>query len=56
MWPGLVKEKWPCLKKLRELDQDENILVRFSEHFKHRKYVFLAFEMLDINIFDFMTE
>ncbi|XP_040003063.1 homeodomain-interacting protein kinase 1-like [Xiphias gladius] len=53
-WAG--ETEVAMLKKLRQLDQDKNNLVRFFEHFKHRGYVCLAFEMLDISIYDFMKE
>lgn len=43
------------LKKLRQLDQDKNNLVRFTEHFEHRGFVCLAFEVLDLSLFDFMA-
>uniref|UniRef100_A0A3B4TGM2 Protein kinase domain-containing protein n=1 Tax=Seriola dumerili TaxID=41447 RepID=A0A3B4TGM2_SERDU len=42
------------IKKLRKLDQDKNNLVRFAEHFEYKGHVCLAFEMLDINIYDFI--
>lgn len=53
-WAG--ETEVAMLKKLRELDQDKNNLVRFSEHLKHRGFVCLAFEMLDISIYHFMKE
>ncbi|XP_044062863.1 homeodomain-interacting protein kinase 2-like [Siniperca chuatsi] len=51
-WAG--KKEVAMLKKLRKLDQEKNNLVRLKEHFMHRGHVCLAFEMLDINLYDMM--
>uniref|UniRef100_A0A3B4X370 Protein kinase domain-containing protein n=1 Tax=Seriola lalandi dorsalis TaxID=1841481 RepID=A0A3B4X370_SERLL len=51
-WAG--KREVAVLQKLRKLDQDKNNLVRFAEHFEYKGHVCLAFEMLDINIYDFI--
>uniref|UniRef100_A0A4W6ELW8 Protein kinase domain-containing protein n=1 Tax=Lates calcarifer TaxID=8187 RepID=A0A4W6ELW8_LATCA len=44
------------LKKLRNLDQDKNNLVKFLDRFKYGGLVCLAFELLDINLYDFMKQ
>ncbi|XP_071349746.1 homeodomain-interacting protein kinase 2-like [Trachinotus anak] len=50
----VAKREAAILQKLRTLDQDKNNLVKFTEDFEHRGHVCLAFEMLDISIYDFI--
>ncbi len=50
-WAG--EKEVAVLEKLRKCDQDNN-LVRFTEHFKHSGHVCLAFEMLDMSLYDCM--
>ncbi|XP_045899292.1 uncharacterized protein LOC123967276 [Micropterus dolomieu] len=51
-WSG--KRRLATLKELSKLDPDKNNLVRFNRHFKHLLNTCLEFELLDINLYDFM--
>uniref|UniRef100_A0A7N8YHZ0 Protein kinase domain-containing protein n=1 Tax=Mastacembelus armatus TaxID=205130 RepID=A0A7N8YHZ0_9TELE len=53
-WAG--RRELAMFDQLKKLDQDKNNLVRFIEHFKHKRYVCLAFELLDIDLFTFMEK
>ncbi len=51
-WAG--KKEVAMLKYLSQLDQDKYNLVKLTEYFKHKGHVCLAFEMLDLSLYDFM--
>ncbi|KAK2844071.1 hypothetical protein Q5P01_010730 [Channa striata] len=53
-WVG--RREVAILKKLRELDQDKNNLVKFSEHFSYKGCMCLTFELLDLSIWHFMKK
>lgn len=44
------------LQELRRLDPDKVNLVKLTEHFHYSGYVCLAFEMLDVTLYDYMRE
>lgn len=48
------KKEARTLKKIRQLNPEKNNLLRFIENFKYKGHCCLAFEMLDMSIFDFM--
>uniref|UniRef100_A0A3B4UR24 Protein kinase domain-containing protein n=1 Tax=Seriola dumerili TaxID=41447 RepID=A0A3B4UR24_SERDU len=52
-WAG--KREAAVLKKIRKLDHDKNNLVRFHESFEYKGHICLAFEMLHLSIYDFMS-
>ncbi|MEQ2183296.1 hypothetical protein GOODEAATRI_031324 [Goodea atripinnis] len=48
------KKEARMLKKILQLDPERNNLLRFIESFTYKGHFCLAFEMLDVSIFDFM--
>ncbi|KAK2844070.1 hypothetical protein Q5P01_010729 [Channa striata] len=53
-WVG--RKEVAMLKKLRELDQDKNNLVKFAKHFKYKGCMCLTFELLDLSVWHFMKK
>ena len=51
----LGKSEIAMLESLRELDHKKNNLVSFIEHFQHKDNLCLVFEMLDMNLDDFIN-
>uniref|UniRef100_A0A3Q1CXL1 Protein kinase domain-containing protein n=1 Tax=Amphiprion ocellaris TaxID=80972 RepID=A0A3Q1CXL1_AMPOC len=43
-----------CLCKLKQLDADTHNVVKFIEHFEYKGRFCLIFEMLDLDLFDFL--
>uniref|UniRef100_A0A8C4GS07 Protein kinase domain-containing protein n=1 Tax=Dicentrarchus labrax TaxID=13489 RepID=A0A8C4GS07_DICLA len=54
--PWAAKKELAMLGQLTGLQQNENNLVRFVEHFTDDGHVCLAFEMLDMSLYDMMKE
>ncbi|MED6262821.1 hypothetical protein ATANTOWER_026649 [Ataeniobius toweri] len=48
------KKEARMLKKILQLDPERNNLLRFIESFTYKGHFCLAFEMLDVSMFDFM--
>ncbi|KAK2910683.1 hypothetical protein Q8A73_008398 [Channa argus] len=53
-WVG--RREVAILKKLRELDHDKSNLVKFAEHFMYKGCMCLAFELLDLSIWQFIKK
>uniref|UniRef100_A0A3Q2QP23 Protein kinase domain-containing protein n=1 Tax=Fundulus heteroclitus TaxID=8078 RepID=A0A3Q2QP23_FUNHE len=49
------KKEARMLKKIQKLDPEKNNLLKFIENFKYKGHFVLAFEMLDVSIYDFMS-
>ncbi|XP_045897480.1 homeodomain-interacting protein kinase 2-like [Micropterus dolomieu] len=52
--PMTGKTELATLEELRKLDPDKNNLVRFNRHFKVAAQICLEYELLDINLYEFM--
>ncbi|XP_054891856.1 homeodomain-interacting protein kinase 2-like [Poeciliopsis prolifica] len=48
------KKEAKILRKILQLDPDKNNLLKFIESFKYKGYLCLAFEILDVSVFDFI--
>ncbi|XP_043955888.1 homeodomain-interacting protein kinase 3-like [Gambusia affinis] len=48
------KKEAKILRKILQLDPEKNNLLKFIESFKYKGYLCLAFEILDVSVFDFI--
>ncbi|XP_008414956.1 homeodomain-interacting protein kinase 1-like isoform X2 [Poecilia reticulata] len=48
------KKEAKILRKILQLDPEKNNLLKFIESFKYKGYFCLAFEILDVSVFDFI--